>query len=165
LFTRLSDPSKLLEYQRQRLATPSTDSSYVARPEYAIDDSDLIGIDEAGIRSINGARLAQILIETVPDLENFRITLRAIKEWAIGHGIYSNVLGFLGGVNCAIMVAWVCQRHPQEPIASLLKIFFETFVFWQWPTPVALTPLAQVAPPGGTLLSFSLLARYNEHRL
>lgn len=149
LFTRLSDATKLLQYQKGRSSTSTTESNFTRPPEYVIDDSDLIGMDEAGIRSLNGARLAQILMESVPNLENFRITLRAVKEWAIGHGIYSNVLGFLGGVNCAIMVAWVCQRHPQLSIASLLKVFFQTFVFWQWPLPVALAPITQIPPPGG----------------
>ena len=82
-------------------------------PEVQVDDSLLIGLDEASIRSINGVRVAQYLLSTVgrnpTQLENFRLTLRAVKEWARVHGLYSNVLGFLGGVNWAILVCWVSQ--------------------------------------------------------
>lgn len=62
--------------------------------------------------------------------EAFRITLCAVKEWAIINGVYSNVLGFLGGINFAILVAWVCNRHPDQHPPSLLRIFFRTFGTW-----------------------------------
>jgi poly(A) polymerase len=62
--------------------------------------------------------------------EAFRITLCAVKEWAIINGLYSNVLGFLGGINFAILVAWVCKRHPEHQPPSLLRIFFRTFGEW-----------------------------------
>jgi len=118
------------------------------RPEYSIDDSDLLGMDEAGVRSLNGARVTQLILEMVPNKNNFRILASAVKEWAVQNGIYSNVLGFLGGVNFAILCAWVCKRHPKQPPASLLRIFFRTFACWQWPTPVILTPV-QSDPPVG----------------
>jgi hypothetical protein len=120
------------------------------RLEYSIDDSDFTGTDEAGVRSLNGVRVSQMLLEMVPNMEHYTITLRAVKEWATVHGVYSNVLGFLGGVNFAILVAWVCMRHPKERPTSLLRIFFTTFSTWQWPTAVCLTPVQGVPPPGGT---------------
>ena len=43
------------------------------RPEYSIDDSDLLGMDEAGVRSLNGARVTQLILEMVPNKHNFRI--------------------------------------------------------------------------------------------
>ena len=86
-------------------SVPPTVSS---RQELKLDDADLIGLDEAGVRSLNGVRVAQYLLQLVPDVDAFRLTLRAVKEWAVVHGLYSNVLGFLGGVNWAILVAWVC---------------------------------------------------------
>ncbi len=48
------------------------------------------------------------------------VALSAVKEWARYCGIYSNVLGFLGGINWAILVAFVCQRYPRAPPAALL---------------------------------------------
>ena len=71
-----------------------------------------------------------------------------IQEWAVVNGIYSTVLGFLGGINYAILVAWVCQRHPKKPPPDLLRIFFRTFATWKWPNPVTLIPI-QSDPPEG----------------
>ena len=120
-----------------------------SRIEYAIDDCDLAGMDEAGVRSVNGARVAQLLLEIVPNLEHFRTTLRAVKEWAIINGIYSNVLGFLGGINFAMLVAWVCIRNPNQLPPALLKHFFRTFALWYWPTAVTLVPIQNHPPKGG----------------
>jgi poly(A) polymerase len=108
--------------------------------EVEVDDTLLIGLDEASIRSINGVRVAQYLLSTIEtnptQLENFRLTLRAIKEWARVHGLYSNVLGFLGGVNWAILVCWISQKNPEAKPPELLRAFFKRFSTWNWPTPV-----------------------------
>jgi poly(A) polymerase len=177
LFGRVQDSTKLLQFQQKRpspllsslLADQqalentvnnsnnniSGDNASSSKPtlsprlEYSIDDSDFTGTDEAGVRSLNGVRVSQILLEMVPNMEHYAITLRAVKEWATVHGVYSNVLGFLGGVNFAILVAWVCMRHPKERPTSLLRIFFTTFSTWQWPNAVCLTPVQGVPPPGG----------------
>ena len=70
--------------------------------EVVVSDDMLIGLDETSVRCVNGVRVSQYLLATVGTnptrLENFRLTLRIVKEWARVHGLYSNVLGFLGGV-------------------------------------------------------------------
>lgn len=149
LFARIHKPDKLLQYQLKRVSplvsaglTQST-----PRQEYLIDDSDLVGQDEPGLRSLNGARVSQILLERVPNLANYRVVLRIVKEWANRQGIYSNVLGFLGGVNWAILVAWVCLRYPQASSSELLEAFFRTYATWEWPAPVLIAPLQDTPPP------------------
>jgi poly(A) polymerase len=74
----------------------------------------------------------------VPNKETFRLTLRAIKLWAKKHGIYSNVLGYLGGVSWAMLVARVCQLYPNADPSTLVQKFFLVFLKWQWPQPVLL---------------------------
>ena len=105
---------------------------------FPIDDSFLTGMDDYEIRSANGVRVTQYIMDYVAHPDRFRIVLSAVKEWAMLNGIYSNVLGFFGGVNWAIMVAYVCKRYPSDVPTSLLKIFFQTFSTWSWPNPVLL---------------------------
>eukprot|EP00956_Cyclotella_meneghiniana_P024340 scaffold48769_cov96-Cyclotella_meneghiniana.AAC.4 len=113
--------------------------------EVDVDDTLLVGLDEASIRSINGVRVAQYLISAVGknQLENFRLTLRAVKEWARVHGLYSNVLGFLGGVNWAILVCWICQKNPHGTPSELLRAFFRRFSTWRWPDPIRIASMHQ----------------------
>jgi len=111
--------------------------------KFPINDSFLTGMDDSEIRSANGVRVTQYIMEYVPHPDRFRLVLCAVKEWATVHGIYSNVLGFFGGVNWAIMVAYVCKRYPSCHPISLLKIFFQTFATWPWPKPVLLDDLPQ----------------------
>jgi poly(A) polymerase len=142
VFARVADATKLVEYQKQKRKNQLQPAL-----QYHIDDTDLQDLDEAGVRSLNGARVAQMLLECVPDVPKFQTVLRAVKHWAVVHGIYSNVLGFLGGVNWAILVAYVCRQHPNASAASTLAIFFRTFASWKWNVPVMLTPNIQDVPP------------------
>jgi poly(A) polymerase len=152
LFGRVSDATRLIHHQKKTV-TPIVSSlpTQGTKPddiEYIIDDMDLQGLDESGVRSMNGVRVTQFLLKTVPNIEHFQVTLCAVKAWANIHGIYSNVLGFLGGINYAIMVAWVCRRYPNHYPTSLLRMFFRVFATWEWPLPVMLAK-PQDEPPAG----------------
>ncbi|XP_059373459.1 poly(A) polymerase gamma isoform X1 [Carassius carassius] len=101
-------------------------------------DSLLRNLDIKSIRSLNGCRVTDEILYLVPNKENFRLTLRAIKLWAKRRGIYSNMLGFLGGVSWAMLVARTCQLYPNAVAATLVHKFFLVFSKWEWPNPVLL---------------------------
>ncbi|NXW64887.1 PAPOG polymerase, partial [Eurystomus gularis] len=102
------------------------------------DDSCLSSLDIRCIRSLNGCRVTDEILRLVPNKENFRLALRAIKLWAKRRGIYSNMLGFLGGVSWAMLVARTCQLYPNASASTLVNKFFLVFSKWEWPNPVLL---------------------------
>uniref|UniRef100_A0A8C2IJG1 polynucleotide adenylyltransferase n=1 Tax=Cyprinus carpio TaxID=7962 RepID=A0A8C2IJG1_CYPCA len=101
------------------------------------DDGLLKNLDIRCIRSLNGCRVTDEILHLVPNIENFRLTLRAIKMWAKRHNIYSNILGFLGGVSWAMLVARTCQLYPNAVASTLVHKFFLVFSK-EWPNPVLL---------------------------
>lgn len=103
-----------------------------------LDDKILKGLDSAAIRSINGPRVTEMLIKLVPNYKNFSLVLRSVRSWAKRRGIYSNKLGYLGGVNYAILVAFCCQLYPNAAPSKLLQRFFALYCEWEWPTEVRL---------------------------
>jgi len=105
------------------------------------DEMLLKNLDMRCIRSLNGCRVTDEILHLVSNPATFRLSLRAIKLWAKRKGIYSNALGFLGGVSWAMLVARVCQLYPNAASATLVHKFFLVFSQWQWPKPVILRPM------------------------
>ena len=104
------------------------------------------GMDAKCIRSLNGYRSTMELLKMVPEKEIFQTVLRAIKLWAKAQGLYSNVLGYLGGFSWAVLVAKTCiDMHQIDQNGAILydatkviQRFFHLFGHWTWPDPVAL---------------------------
>uniref|UniRef100_A0A663LXF8 polynucleotide adenylyltransferase n=1 Tax=Athene cunicularia TaxID=194338 RepID=A0A663LXF8_ATHCN len=64
-------------------------------------------------------------------LRNFWLMLCATKPWAKRHGIYSNLLGFLGGVSWTMLVARTCPLYSNALTSALVNEFlFFVFVFF-----------------------------------
>jgi poly(A) polymerase len=105
------------------------------------DDNLLKNCDKESILSLNGCRVTDQILSLVPNVENFRLTLRAIKLWAKKRGLYSNVMGYLGGVAWAILVAKVCQMFPLLKPSRLIRKFFDVYSNWDWTQPILLNEI------------------------
>jgi poly(A) polymerase len=146
LFGNVSDANKLIHFHNNK-RQQNHDTS---REEYTIVDTDLSGLDQPGVRSLNGVRVTQFIENSISNMERFRICLGAIKEWAVLNGVYSNQMGFLGGINFAILLTKICIDYPESeslPPTALLKLFFYTYSLWEWPEPVMLTKTLQYETP------------------
>eukprot|EP00158_Paraphelidium_tribonemae_P005040 Partr_v1_DN27127_c2_g1_i2_m16194 putative poly(a) polymerase len=98
----------------------------------------LKNLDERCVRSLNGSRVTDEILRLVPHVPSFRLALRCVKLWAKRRAIYSNVMGFLGGVAWAMLVARVCQLYPNATASVLVSKFFQLMGRWNWPQPVML---------------------------
>ncbi|KAI8620218.1 Poly(A) polymerase central domain-containing protein [Chytriomyces sp. MP71] len=102
------------------------------------DDNLLKTLDERCVRSLNGSRVTDEILRLVPNVDSFRTALRCIKYWAKQRAIYSNVMGFFGGVAWAIAVARICQLYPNATAGIIVNKFFYLMMIWNWPNPVIL---------------------------
>ncbi len=115
-----------------------------ADPHWGLSDKNLLrGLDDAELRSVNGTRVTDEIIQLVPEERTFRDALRAIKLWAQRRAIYANIMGFPGGVAWAMMVARVCQLYPKATSSVIVSKFFGIILRWPWPNPVLLKPIEE----------------------
>ena len=112
--------------------------------DFDIDnDAVLDGVDSATEKSLNGPRVTNLiaaLVSGTPErYQTFLTVVRCVRKWAKARGLYSNKMGYWGGVNINIAVALCIQLYPNTTSASLLRKFFLVFRTWRWPNPVMLT--------------------------
>ena len=105
------------------------------------DNNLLRNLDDRCVRSLNGSRVTDEILRLVPNVAAFRLALRCIKVWAKRRAIYSNIMGFFGGVAWAMVVARVCQLYPNAVASTIVHKFFGIFQQWKWPHPVLLKPM------------------------
>ncbi|BFZ62109.1 polynucleotide adenylyltransferase [Saitoella coloradoensis] len=107
-----------------------------------LDDNNLLrNVDERDVLSLNGTRVTDDILRLVPNPSVFKHALRTIKLWAQRRAIYSNVLGFPGGVAWAMLTARICQLYPNAISATIVSKFFRIYTQWSWPQPVMLKPI------------------------
>ncbi|KAH3744410.1 poly polymerase [Pelomyxa schiedti] len=102
-------------------------------------------MDEKDVLSLNGSRVTDSILKLVPNGDVFKLSLRCIKLWAKRRGIYANVLGYLGGVSWAILVARICQLYPCSVASTIVAKFFVVYSRWNWPNPILLAPIVPEA--------------------
>lgn len=117
------------------------EQSQVPKDLTLLDTTLLRGLDEPELRSLNGTRVTDEILELVPQKSIFRTALRGIKLWAQKRAIYANIMGFPGGVAWAMLVARVCQLYPKATSSTIISKFFRIMEMWQWPMPVLLKPI------------------------
>ncbi|KAI8390875.1 Poly(A) polymerase central domain-containing protein [Radiomyces spectabilis] len=120
-------------------------------------------LDERCIRSLNGTRVADEILSLVPNVVTFRTALRCIKLWATRRGVYSNALGFLGGVAWALLVARICQLYPNSCASTIVSKFFRVFLEWNWKQPVVLKEIETLPYLNLSVKPWSL--KKNAHRM
>lgn len=99
----------------------------------SLDDNNIFrGLDIQSIRSLKGRRDTDMIDKLVTEKDTFKLTLRCIKLWAKNRGIYSNLLGYLGGVTWAMLVARICIDNPHMPTYKLLAQFFKYYSEYPW---------------------------------
>ena len=111
-------------------------------PSLTLKDTNVLrGLEERDMRSLNGTRVTDEILDLVPQQKTFRTALRGIKLWAQRRAIYANIIGFPGGVAWAMMVARVCQLYPRATGSVVIGKFFRIMRQWKWPQPVLLKPI------------------------
>ncbi|CAE8676726.1 unnamed protein product [Polarella glacialis] len=108
--------------------------------------------DGAAASEVTCARdVSMLILQLVPNQETFRATLRFVKYWARRRGIYSNILGFFGGITWSLLVARICQLYPYYAPNQLVNRFFRLYHQWNWTRPVMLCEIIDPANvPGMT---------------
>lgn len=110
--------------------------------DLTLEDKNLLrNIDEKSLRALNGTRVTDEILKLVPQPAVFRLALRAIKMWAQCRAVYSNIMGFPGGVAWSMLVARVCQLYPNAVPGTIVAKFFDFLTEWKWPQPILLKPI------------------------
>ncbi|KAL0589657.1 hypothetical protein ABG067_002206 [Albugo candida] len=103
-----------------------------------LNDQILVGVDAATEKSLNGPRVTELMIKLTPNRDSFISVLRIVRRWAKRRGLYSNKMGYLGGVNWCILVCFINQLYPTAAPTTLLLRFFMVLANWKWPLAIQL---------------------------
>jgi len=104
-----------------------------------LNDRRLLSLGEVDLRSLNGYRVTMSLLKLVPNVPTYRTTLVTIKLWAKRRFIYSNIMGFLGGISWALLTAKICQLYPNASASVCVEKFFQFFTLWNGQSPIAIS--------------------------
>lgn len=101
-----------------------------------LDDKILRDASKSEVVMLNGPRVTELIPHLVPNFEVFKVVVRSLRLWARKRGIYSNKMGYFGGVNLNILAAYGCQLFPNYSAAPILLRLFHVLQYWDWPKPL-----------------------------
>ena len=114
------------------------------------DDKILKNLDSATEISLNGPRVTYMIYKLVERNflnQTFQKLLRCVRKWAKKRGLYGNMFGYLGGINCNILCAMICQLYPNGSPSLLLSRFFLVYKDWDWgKQPIMLNKIKENGP-------------------
>ncbi|KAM3176055.1 hypothetical protein ACTXT7_007285 [Hymenolepis weldensis] len=120
-------------------------------PSYITFDMDperfYFNIDQYSVHGLSGCHFAEKIRTLVPNMTVFLELLKMIKVWAHRRQISHNVYGFPSNIGWVIMCAYLCIYLGRDsdleciPLVILVKMFFNYFANWQWPSPVTIAPI------------------------
>ena len=114
--------------------------------ENYIPDDMIASLEEKSRASLGGRRDNMKILQAVMQvnqLENFQISVKAIKLWTKAKGISDNKLGYFGGIVYSIMLAKICQMFPLHSVNLILEEFFKIYSVWDWEYPVMIEQLRE----------------------
>lgn len=104
------------------------------------NDAVLDGVDSATEKSLNGPRVTNLIaafVSGTPErYQTFLAVVRCVRKWAKARGLYSNKMGYWGGVNINMSVAQCLQLYPNACPATLLRKYVPSpglFVYFASP--------------------------------
>ncbi|GMH66719.1 hypothetical protein TL16_g04491, partial [Triparma laevis f. inornata] len=117
----------------------------ISVPDSLDIDNDLIlrGVDRPTATTLNGPRVTNMLANLMQGTKEryaaFLTVIRCVRRWAKKRGLYSNKMGYWGGININILAAFTVQIYPNASPSNLLQKFFMILRHWKWPDPIMLT--------------------------
>lgn len=106
----------------------------------------LENLTNSDIISLNGYRVTETILNTIPNKKTFQTCLKFIRMWAKARHIYSNIMGYFGGINCALLVAKICQLFPNLNSLDTITQFFKLYTLWKYPTPISINNIDEYYP-------------------
>ena len=90
----------------------------ISVPDTLDIDNDLIlrGVDRPTATTLNGPRVTNMLANLMQGTKEryaaFLTVIRGVRRWAKKRGLYSNKMGYWGGININILAAFTVQIYP-----------------------------------------------------
>ena len=84
------------------------------------------------------------LLQTIPDLEVFRLAHRFLRHWGLNRGVYASRFGYLGGIHITLLLARICKLLVRDTdyvsASDVVRMFFHSYAEFDWTSEVVFDP-------------------------